>query len=86
MNCLGFIETFLCMIPADCFDGFSQALDSDGEEAAREGARGSKPKNSDPKSGLIKSAASEGSSDGELVEIPDQESDAVHKKKIDAAE
>ncbi|XP_024391475.1 uncharacterized protein [Physcomitrium patens] len=64
----------------------SAALDSDGEEAAREGARGSKPKNSDPTSGLSKSAASEGSSDGELVEIPDQESDAVHKKKIDAAE
>lgn len=71
---------------------FLQALDSDGEETAREASGGSKPKNNastsdgEKASGLNKPAISEGSSDGELVEIPDQESDTAHKKAMGAAE
>jgi len=67
-------------------------LDSDGEETARQATGGSKPKSkagaSDEgkASGLNKPAISEASSDGELVEIPDQDSDTAHKKAMGAAE
>lgn len=51
-----------------------QALDSDGEETPRgESAGASKSKKAADEGGLSKPAISEASSDGELVEIPDQE-------------
>ncbi|KAG0581035.1 hypothetical protein KC19_4G219500 [Ceratodon purpureus] len=64
------------------------ALDSDGEETAREGPGGSKSKSDESASGEDKApgsnipAISEASSDGELVEIPDQESDTAQKKAV----
>lgn len=68
------------------------ALDSDGDKAAREGTGASKPKDRnsassrESTSGSNKPSVSEGSSDGELVEIPDKESDTAHKKNIRASE
>lgn len=65
-------------------------MDSDGEETTREATGGSKPKNNGSTSGEEKApgsnipAISEASSDGELVEIPDQESDTAHKKAVGA--
>lgn len=66
-----------------------QALDSDGEETAREATGGIKAKKASDEekaSGSNKPAISEASSDGELVEIPDQESDTAHKKATGATE
>ena len=88
--------TFFCscicicldMNRSECLSCFLQALDSDGEETAREGPGGSKSKSDESASGEDKApgsnipAISEASSDGELVEIPDQESDTAQKKAV----
>lgn len=77
---------------AGCCNDFLQVLDSDGEETAREATGGRKPKNNESASREEKAtgpnipAISEASSDGELVEIPDQESDTAHKKTLGATE
>ena len=76
----------LCWNFPEFLDALLQALDSDGEETAREATGGSKPKSNESASGEEKAPVSnmpaigEVSSDGELVEIPDQESDTAHKK------
>lgn len=60
-------------------------MDSDGEEAAQEGSGSNRTKRSGGASGAEitlesnKPAISEASSDGEMVEIPDQDSDTAHK-------
>lgn len=65
-----------------------QALDSDGEGTPREatGSKAKKASDEEKASGSNKPAISEASSDGELVEIPDQESDTAHKKATGATE
>lgn len=62
-----------------------QTLDSDGEDAAHEkaGAKGSVKGGS--QSGAEKLSFADGSSDGELVEIPDQESETTQKKGEETA-
>lgn len=60
-------------------------MDSDGEEAAQEGLGSNRTKRSGSASGAEitlesnKPAISEASSDGEMVEIPDQDCDTAHK-------
>lgn len=67
VSSLGYLRHFICVM------NVLQALDSDGEETPRESAGASKSKKASDEGGLSKPAISEASSDGELVEIPDQE-------------